>query len=73
MNAPILDYLVTETERPTGWKYPKLQDLKRFQERRGLNYSVLEEVEVQEIICGILTWDSEVLRMDHGSSQPEQF
>ena len=53
VDAPLLDYLVTETEGPTGWKYPKLQDLKKFQERRGLNYSVIEEVEVQESLEGV--------------------
>ena len=41
VEPPLLDYLVTETEGLTEWKYPKLQDLKRFQERRGLNYSVM--------------------------------
>ena len=55
MDAPLLDYLGTETEGPTatGWKYPKLQDLNKFQERRGLNYSVIEEVEVQESLEGV--------------------
>ena len=24
VDAPLLDYLVTETEGPTRWKYPKL-------------------------------------------------
>ena len=40
VDAPLLDYLVTETEGPTGWKYPKLQDLRKFQDRRGLNYNL---------------------------------
>ena len=31
LEALLLDYLVTEAEGPTGWKYPKLQDLKKFQ------------------------------------------
>ena len=46
VDAPLLDYLVTETEGPTGWKYPKLQDLRKFQDRRGLNYSVIVNIEV---------------------------
>ena len=46
VDAPLLNYLVTDTEGPTGWKYPNLQNLRRFQDRRGLTYSVLEEVEV---------------------------
>ena len=44
IDAPLLDYSVTETEGPTGWKYPKLQDSKKFLDRRGLNYSVINEV-----------------------------
>ena len=39
----------------TGWKYPKLQELRKFQEKKGLTYSVLDDVEVREIICGIST------------------
>ena len=35
VDAPLLDYLVMKTEGPTGWKYPDLQDLRRFQDRRG--------------------------------------
>ena len=31
VDTSLLDYLVTDTERPTGWKYPNLQDLRRFQ------------------------------------------
>ena len=40
VDAPLLDYLITEIEGQTGWKFPKLQDLRRFQDRRGLNYWV---------------------------------
>ena len=54
-NAPLLDYLVTDTEGPPRWKYPKLQELRRFQEKQGLTYSVLDDVEVLEIICGVST------------------
>ena len=46
IDTPLLDYLVTETEGPTGWKYPKLQDLRRFRDRGGFTYSVLDEVKV---------------------------
>ena len=31
VDAPLLDYLVTDTDGPTGWKYPKLQELRRFE------------------------------------------
>ena len=47
--------IATDTEGPTGWKYPKLQELRRFQEKQGLTYSVLDEVEVKEIICGVFS------------------
>ena len=53
--ALLLDYLVTDTEGPTGWKYPKLQELRKFQVKRGLTYSELEDVEVCEVICGVST------------------
>ena len=46
VEALLLYYLVTDTEGPTGWKYPKLQELRKFQEKQGLTYSVLEDVEV---------------------------
>ena len=50
VQAPLLDYLTVETEGLTGWKYPKLQDLRVFQQKIGLTYSVLEDVEVREVI-----------------------
>ena len=52
MGSSLLDYLTVETEGSTGCKYPKLQELRRFQKKLGLTYSVLEEVEVREVICG---------------------
>ena len=57
MGAPLLDFLTVDTEGPTGWKYPRLEDLRYYQTNRGLTFSVLEEVEVREIICGISTQD----------------
>ena len=57
MRAPLLDFLTVDTEGPTGWKYPRLEDLRYYQTNRGLTFSVLEEVEVREIICGISTQD----------------
>ena len=35
-DARLLNYLATDTEGPDGWKYSKLQELRRFQEKRGL-------------------------------------
>ena len=32
-------------------KYSKFEELRRFQQKQGLTYSVLEDVEVREIIC----------------------
>ena len=32
VQAPLLDYLTVDTEGPMGWKYPKLQELRRFQQ-----------------------------------------
>ena len=52
VQAPLLDYLTVETEGSTGWKYPKLTYLRGFLQKRGLTYSVLEDVEVREVICG---------------------
>ena len=34
-------------------KYPRLYDLKKFKQKQGLKYSVLDEIEVKEIICGV--------------------
>ena len=53
VEAPLLDFLTVETEGPKGWKYPWLQELRKFQLKRGLTYSVLDDVEVREIICGV--------------------
>ena len=55
MGAPLLDFLTVETEGSTGWKYPKLKELRSYQDNRGLTFSVLEEFEVREIICGVST------------------
>ena len=46
VEAPLLDYLATNTEGSTGWKYPKLEMLRKFQQKLGLTYTVLEDVEV---------------------------
>ena len=54
VQAPLLDYL---TEGSTGWKYPRLQELRKFQQKRSLTYSVLEDIEVRKIICGISSAD----------------
>ena len=38
--ARLLDYLTMETEGATGLKFPKLQDLRRFQEKRDYLWNV---------------------------------
>ena len=50
VDAPLLYFLTADTDGPT-----ELHELRRFQEKQGLPYSVLEDVEVCEIICGIST------------------
>ena len=51
-DAPLLDYLVHDTRRPEGWKYPKLKDLESYQSNRGLNLGMLKEIVVRELVCG---------------------
>ena len=36
VEAPLLDFLTVDTEGPTGWKYPRMEELRRFQQKRGL-------------------------------------
>ena len=55
MGAPLLDFQAVETEGPAGWKYPSLKSLREYQDNKGLTFSVLREVEVGEIICGVST------------------
>ena len=53
VEAPLLDILTVDTEGPSGWKYPKLEELRKFQQKQDLTYSILDDVEVQEIMCGV--------------------
>lgn len=34
-------------------KYPKLEKLELYQEKRGLSLDMLDKIEVQEIVCGV--------------------
>ena len=45
-------------------EYPKLQELRRFQEKQGSTYTVLEDVEGREIICVVST--TEEIKKFHG-------
>ena len=51
--APLLDFLIHDTRKLEGWKYPKLEELEKYQANRGLNLGMLEEIEVRELVCGI--------------------
>ena len=38
MGAPLLDFLAVETEGSAGWKYPRPEELRSYQENRGLKH-----------------------------------
>jgi len=39
--APLLDYLIEDSMKIDGWKYPRLEDLESYQANRGLNLEML--------------------------------
>ena len=51
--APLLDFLIHDSRKLEGWKYPKLEDLEKYQANRGLNLGMLNEIEVRELTCGV--------------------
>ena len=53
----MLDYMVHDTSKPEGWKYPKLKDLENYQSNRGLNLGMLKEIEVRELVCRVSSED----------------
>ena len=53
VDAPLLDYLVHDTRKLEGWKYPKLKDLEKYQSNRGLSLGIMKEIEVKELVCGV--------------------
>ena len=53
----MLDYLVHDTSKPEGLKYPKLKDLENYQSKRGLNLGMLKEIEVRKLVCGVSSED----------------
>ena len=55
--APLLDFLIHDTRKLKGWKYPKLEELEKYQANRGLNLSMLNEIEVRELVCGVSSED----------------
>ena len=50
--APLLDFLATTVERIESWKYPPAEEIKFYQKARNLNYKLLDDVVVKEIIVG---------------------
>lgn len=53
VDAPLLDFLVEEVKNIEGWRYPKLEDLEKYQLYRGLNLDMLHRIEVRELVCGV--------------------
>ena len=50
LHAPLLDFLVEDAKRIDGWRYPKLEELEKYQRIRGLNMKLLDRIEVRELI-----------------------
>ena len=57
VGAPLLDFLIHNTRKLEGWKYPKLEELEKYQANRGLNLSMLDKIEVRELVCGVSSED----------------
>ena len=54
-SAPLLDFLVAEARALEDWKYPRQEDLIKYQEQRSLSYDMLDSIEVREIMMGVST------------------
>ena len=50
--APLLDFLASTMDRVETWKYLPREEIKFYQKARNINYKLLEEVVVKEIIVG---------------------
>ena len=53
LQAPLLDFPMEDTKRTDSWKYPKLEELEKYQRYRGLNLEMLDRIEVRELVCGV--------------------
>ena len=53
--APLLDFLVEDTKRSDAWKFPKLEELKKYQRYRGLNLDMLRRIETRKLVSGVLS------------------
>ena len=65
LHAPLLDFLVEDAKRIDAWKYPKLEELGKYQRIRGLNLKMLDRIEVRELVCGVSS-ASEILKVRSG-------
>ena len=61
-HAPLLDFLVEDAKRIDSWKYPRLEELEKYQRIRGLNLKMLDRIEVRELVCGVSS-ASEILEV----------
>jgi len=48
-----LDFLVATVDRAKSWKYPLKEELKFYQRARSLNFNLLEDVIVKDIVVGV--------------------
>ena len=53
-SAPLVDFLAVGLHSGAGWKYPSLNTILGIQQNRGLSFQMLKEVEVKEIVAGVL-------------------
>ncbi len=62
LHAPLLDFLVEDAKRIDAWKYPRLEELEKYQRIRGLDLKMLDRIEVRELVCGVSS-ASEILEV----------
>ncbi len=51
-----------DTKRVDGWKFPKLEELEKYQRYRGLSLDMLGRIEIRELVCGVL-YVSEIMEV----------
>jgi hypothetical protein len=62
LHAPLLDFLVEDTKRMDSWKYPKLEELEKYQRYCGLCLEMLDRIEVRVLVCGV-SFTSKILEV----------
>lgn len=50
--APLLDFLAVSMDRLETWKLPPREEISLYQRARGLSYSMLDNIRVEEILVG---------------------